>query len=120
MTDFTWTFGPFTVTDTDGMKDIVTAMDYRFSATDGHKTEAITGTVTLGTPDPDHYVAFADITEEIAIGWANAALDVEGYKAALEQRLTPTPPAPIDKRDPPFQSTGRTDWAEMLAEAAPV
>ena len=58
--------------------------------------------VDLDAPDPDDFIAYADVTEEIAIDWAKAKLGASEL-SAIEARLD----AQIaDQESPPAPTTG--------------
>lgn len=53
--------------------------------------------------DADNFTAYADLTEEMVIGWLEAGLDVDSLKAGLDAQIA-LQKAPVDKTfQNPFQ-----------------
>lgn len=71
----------------DGLTDVVKVVHWRLTASDGvHSVDAYS-TVSLDSPDPEHYTAFADLTQEQVISWVESRLDVDSLKSNLETQL---------------------------------
>ena len=86
MTTFTWT-----IANTEYINDdnkAVTIAHWRVSAQDGDYTASSYGTQSFeADPESPDYVAFADLTEEIVIGWVKDAMDTETLEAGLASQI---------------------------------
>ena len=80
----------------DGHTNVVSLIHWRVSKTSGEHTVDTYGTVGLEAPG-ETFVEWADITEEVALSWAQAALGAEqitnlenSLDAQLAELATPT------------------------------
>ncbi len=93
----TWTVGAMEYTvSQDGHTNVVNTVHWRCSKTDGDNSGSSYGTVGLEAPSGS-FVEWADVTEEMAVGWAKAALgddQVASTEAAIDAQIaelaTPT------------------------------
>ena len=94
---FNWTVSAmyYTVSQ-DGHTNVVNTVHWRVSKTDGDNSGSSYGTVGLEAPG-ESFVEWADVTEEMAVGWAKAALgdeQVAATEAAIDAQIaeqaTPT------------------------------
>lgn len=86
----------------DGLADVVKVVHWRLTATDGTNTVDAYSTVSLDTPDPGNYTAFADLTEAQVISWVESKLDVNAVKANLETQLQRLANPPIVTLEGPW------------------
>ena len=80
----------------DGHTNVVNTVHWRVSKTDGDHSGSSYGTVGLEPPG-ESFVEWADITEDMAVGWAKAALGAEqvssieaAIDAQIAEQATPT------------------------------
>ena len=93
----TWTVATMDYTvSQDGHTNVVTTVHWRCSKTDGDNSGSSYGTVGLEAPSGS-FVEWADVTEEMAVGWAKAALGDEqvadteaSIDAQIAELATPT------------------------------
>jgi hypothetical protein len=93
----TWTVSAMDYTvSQDGHTNVVNTVHWRCSKTDGDHSGSTYGTVGLEAPG-ESFVAWADVTEDTAVGWAKAALgddQVAAVEAAIDAQIaelaTPT------------------------------
>ena len=93
----TWTVSTMDYTvSQDGHTNVVNTVHWRVSKTDGDHSGSSYGTVGLEAPG-ESFVEWADVTEEVAVGWAKAALgddQVAATEAAIDAQIaeqaTPT------------------------------
>lgn len=87
-TTITWSISELERHTADG---IVYTAHYRVDAADGTYTSGAYGSIGLEAPeDPSTAIPFADLTEEIVIGWVKDGLTaekVESIESALESRI---------------------------------
>ena len=66
----------------------VTIAHWRVTAQDGDHTASSYGTQSFeADPESPDYVAFADLTEEIVIGWVKDAMDTDEIEANLASQI---------------------------------
>ena len=86
MADFNWTIANVEYTNDDNKA--VTIAHWRVSAQDGDYTASSYGTQSFeADPESPDYVAFADLTEEIVIGWVKDSLDTDEIEANLASQI---------------------------------
>jgi len=87
---FNWTVSAMDYTvSQDGHTNVVNTVHWRCSKTDGDHSGSSYGTVSLEAPSGT-FVEWDDITEEIAVGWAKAALgdeQVAATEAAIDAQI---------------------------------
>ena len=86
MTDFDWTIANLEYTNDDAQGVVVA--HWRVTGTDGNHSASAYGTQSFeADPESPDYVAFADLTEEIVIGWVKDAMDTETLEAGLASQI---------------------------------
>jgi hypothetical protein len=87
---FNWTVSAMDYTvSQDGHTNVVNTVHWRVSKEDGDNSGSSYGTVGLEAPSGT-FVEWDDITEEIAVGWAKAALgdeQVAATEAAIDAQI---------------------------------
>ena len=85
---FTWTFPQFIVNPTsDGLTNVVTAINWICTGTDGTVSSSSSGTATLGTPNPAEFVPYADITQEMAYAWVAGCISIPAVENSIAQQV---------------------------------
>ena len=82
-TVFTWHIAQLERETADGY---VFTAHYTIDANDGTYTAGAYGSIGFERPE-EGMIPFADLTEEIVIGWVKERLDVEQIEAALQSQL---------------------------------
>ena len=92
----------------DGLDDVVFTAHWRAEDSEEVGEETYSGssygTVSFAAPDPDNFTPYADITEEMAIGWTQDALgdeEVANIEADIAKQIE-------DAKNPPVESG--TPW----------
>ena len=92
----------------DGLDDVVFTAHWRAEDSEEVGEETYSGssygTVSFADPDPDNFTPYADITEEMAIGWTQDALgdeEVANIEASIAKQIE-------DAKNPPVESG--TPW----------
>ena len=80
----TWTISTLERNTDDG----VVVAHWRASDADGEHSGSSYGTCSF-TPDSEAegYVAYADLTEEVVVGWVQADVDVESIEASIAAQI---------------------------------
>lgn len=75
----------------------VTRIAYTASLTEGEATSSIVNTVELAPADPDRFIPYGDLTEDLVVGWVQQALGTElvaaygtNLAAMNQEKLNPT------------------------------
>ena len=85
---YTWTFPQFIVNPTsDGLTNVVTAINWVCTGTDGTVSSSSSGTATLGTPNPAEFVPYADITYALAYAWVAGCISIPAVENSIAQQV---------------------------------
>ena len=107
-TTFSWRIANMEHYTTDG---VVFTIHYTVNAEDGTYSSGAYGSIGLGKPEPRIMIPYADLTEEIVIGWIKdrfGAEKVGEIQAALQQQL--------DQQHAPTTAPG-LPWAALTVPA---
>jgi len=103
MVSYNWTFPQFIVDPIkDGLSNIVIAINWVCTGTDGINTSSASGTVKLPTPNPAQFVPYADITQEMAYQWISGSISMSGVEADLTKYIVALSQPIIQPQNPPF------------------
>ena len=101
VTEFTWAIANLERETADGF---VFTAHYTVSANDGTYSSSAYG--SIGFQRPDNLIPFADLTEELVVGWVKEALGGDEKVAEIEAALQ----AQIDEQRAPSKAAG-VPWA---------
>jgi len=82
--------------------NFVVTCHYTVSATDGTYTASTYGTTSYTQVEGETYIPYADLTEDICVGWVQTSIDKDTTEANLQ--------AQIDLLKNPVQESG-VPWA---------
>ena len=99
MTNYTWTIVNMDRLTADGF---VVTVHYNVSATDGRYNASTYGTVGYTEQPGETYVPYADLTQEMVVGWVQTSLGKDTVEASLQSQ--------IDAQINPVQESGMP-WA---------
>jgi len=103
MTDFTWTFPQFIVSPTsDGLPNVVTAINWVCTGTNGSISSSASGTVQLGAPNPAEYIPYADITYAMAFAWVDQSINMRAVESGITSQLSQLTQPVVQTQAPPF------------------
>ena len=103
MITYNWSFPQFIVNpSSDGLTNVVTAINWVCTGTNGLVTSSSSGTVQLGTPNPAEFVPYADITQEMAFQWVLQSISVTGVEAAIAAQINQISTPQVQPQNPPF------------------
>lgn len=97
-TEYGYTIGMLTCyIDKDNMQDLVYNASYNYwaktpstnpgQATGNEIQVAINGSINLTEPNPENYIPFNDLTDEIVWSWIEPQLDIEQIKLTLDEQI---------------------------------
>lgn len=118
MITYTWNFPAFDCrVNEDGMQDVVTTVHWRYNGTneDGISAE-IYGAQAVGTPTPDAFTPYPDLSEEQVIGWMEETLDVEAMDLNIAEQIELIINPVYVTLPPPFANTEETVVAVVDGE----
>ena len=98
-TTFTWAVANMEHYTSDG---VVFTVHYTVNAEDGTYTSGAYGSIGLEKPDPENLIPYADLTEEMVIGWVKEALGGDEKVAEIEAALQ----AQLDEQHSPSKAAG--------------
>jgi hypothetical protein len=78
---YTWTVKNMSVLQTPDTNFVVSA-NWLCSGTDGTNTAEIDGFVDFTQVDDDAFIAYADLTQSVVLGWVNVELGANGITSA--------------------------------------
>lgn len=84
---------------------VVYTAHYTVNANDGTYSAGAYGSIGLEQPDPETMIPFADLTEEVVVGWVKEKLGGEEKVAEIEAALQ----AQLDEQRAPTRAQG-TPW----------
>jgi hypothetical protein len=106
MINYTWEFPAFDCrVQEDGMQDVVTTVHWIYTGTNEDGISAtLYGAQSVGTPTPDAFTPYPDLSEEQVIGWMEETMDIKSMQEniALQIELIINPI--IVTLPPPFKN----------------
>ena len=103
MITYTWSFPQFVVDPVaDGLPNVVTAINWVCTGTDGANTSSASGTAKLGTPNPAQFVPYADITQDMAYQWVSGCISMSGVEAQIAIQIAALSKPVVQPQNPPF------------------
>jgi hypothetical protein len=86
---YKWIFSAFDCkVSEEGMQDVVTTVHWRYNGTneDGISAE-VYGAQSVGTPTPDAFTPYPELSEEQVIGWMESIIDMEVINANIDAQI---------------------------------
>jgi hypothetical protein len=103
MINYTWSFPQFIVDPIyGGLPNVVTAINWVCTGTDGVMTSSASGTAKLGTPNPAEFTPYADITQEMAYQWVSGCISMPGVEAQIAGQIAMLSKPIVQPQNPPF------------------
>ena len=100
---FTWTFPQFIVNPYyDGLTNVVTAINWVCTGTNGTITSSTSGTANLGSPNPAEFVPYANITQEMVYAWVSQCISKPGVEAQIASQINLLGETTSQTQQPPF------------------
>ena len=103
MITYAWSFPQFIVDPTsNGLANVVTAINWVCTGTNGTYTVSTSGTAYLGSPNPAEFVPYANITQEIAYSWVSGCISMPGVEAQIASQINLLSQTTFQTQQPPF------------------
>ena len=103
MATFTWTFPQFIVNPQEGpLQNVVVAINWVCTGTNGSVSSSSSGTVKLGNPNPAQFIPYADITQEMAYQWVSQGISMLGVEMQIENQIAQISQPLVQPQNPPF------------------
>lgn len=107
-TVYTWSFPQLDVVPSeDGLTDVVQTIHWRLTGVDGQYSAGVYGTVTVGPPNPQSFIPYAQLTEAEVQQWTVDTLGQEqvdlmmaNIQTQIDNQINP----PIVPMNPPWVS----------------
>ena len=101
--NFAWSFPQFVVNPlSNGLSDVVTAINWVCTGTDGSVTSSSSGTVNLGSPNPAEFVPYSDITQQLAYQWVSQSISMPAVEELIAYQVKQLPQPVTQSQNPPF------------------
>ena len=71
----------------DGLENVAYNVHWSYMLTEGEHSVSMIGVQSIGSPNPENFVAFEDLTEDDVISWISASMDVEQMQANLDKQI---------------------------------
>jgi len=103
MITYAWAFPQFIVNPSyDGLTNVVTAINWVCTGTNGSYTSSTSGTAYLGVPNPAEFVPYADITQPMAYLWVSGCISMPGVEAQIASQINLLNQTTAQTQNPPF------------------
>lgn len=103
MVSYNWTFPQFIVDPIkDGLTEVVTAINWVCTGTDGNIGSSDSGTVVLGQPNPLQYVPYNQITQEMAFNWVSKYINIQIVEMSIAKQIAQLSVPQVQPQNPPF------------------
>ena len=100
---FAWEFPQFIVSPYyDGLINVVTAINWVCTGTNGTYTSSTSGTAYLGVPNPAEFVPYANITQQMAYQWVADCISMPGVEAQIASQINLLSQTAAQTQNPPF------------------
>jgi hypothetical protein len=110
-----WQIDTLSVSNTNGLVDVVVTAFWRVNARDGEHTGTAYGGVSLDPPTPGAFANFDALTEAQVLGWVKAKLDVAATEAAALASLEAVRNPPTRYKAPAWSNAGGAGKAKGKA-----
>jgi len=100
---FTWEFPQFIVSpEYDGLANVVTAINWVCTGTNGINTSSASGTANLGSPNPAEFVPYANITQQMAYAWVSQYISMPSVEKQIAYQIDLLSQSTPQTQQPPF------------------
>ena len=100
---FTWEFPQFIVSpEYDGLANVVTAINWVCTGTNGINTSSASGTANLGSPNPAEFVPYANITQQMAYAWVSQCISMPSVEKQIAYQIDLLSQSTPQTQQPPF------------------
>ena len=100
---YTWSFPQFIVSPVyDGLTNVVTAVNWVCTGTDGTISSSASGTAKLGIPNPVEFTPYADITQEMAYQWVSQCISMPAVESQIAAQINQLSQPVTQSQAPPF------------------
>ena len=86
MINYTWTIKNLWTKTVDGQQDYVVIAAYDVTGVDGEFSSSLSNTAQFSTESVSSFVPYAELTEEIVLGWIKADLEENGIHSRAMER----------------------------------
>ena len=89
MITYKWDFPAFDCrVDEEGMQDVVTTVHWRYNGTNENGIAAeVYGAQSVGTPTPDAFTPYPQLSEAQVIGWMEDTMDVPAMQLNIAEQI---------------------------------
>jgi hypothetical protein len=105
MTNYTWKVTNLYTQTIDGKEDYVVIANYETTGVDGEYSASLSNTAQFSTEDVEVFIPYADLTEEIVIGWIKESLGENGIisiEACIQGQIDSQINPPVSPENTPL------------------
>lgn len=105
MTNYTWKVTNLYTQTIDGKEDYVVIANYETTGVDGDYSASLSSTAQFSTEDVAVFIPYADLTEEIVIGWIKESLGENGIisiEACIQGQIDSQINPPVSPENTPL------------------
>lgn len=105
MTNYTWNVTQLYTQTIEGNTDYVVIANYNTTGVDGEYTSSLSNTAQFSTADVTTFIPYADLTEEIVIGWIKESLGANGIisvEACIQGQIDSQINPPVSPQNTPL------------------
>ena len=103
MVSYNWTFPQFIVDPIkDGLSNVVTAINWVCTGTDGAVNSTDSGTVALGSPNPAEFVPYDQITQQMAFNWVAGCINMGIVETSIAKQIAQLSVPELQPQNPPY------------------
>ena len=103
MVSYNWTFPQFIVDPIkDGLSNVVTAINWVCTGTDGAVNSTDSGTVALGSPNPAEFVPYDQITQQMAFNWVSECINMGIVETSIAKQIAQLSVPELQPQNPPY------------------
>jgi hypothetical protein len=105
MTTYNWTITNLYTKTVDGLQDYVVTAMYNVTGVDGEFSSSLDNTASFSVKEGSEFISYADLTEEIVLGWIKEELGENGLisiTACIDGQIASQKNPPVSPENTPL------------------
>jgi hypothetical protein len=105
MTTYNWTINNLYTKTVDGLQDYVVTAMYNVTGVDGEFSSSLDNTASFSVKEGSEFIPYADLTEEIVLGWIQEELGENGIisiTASIQGQIDSQINPPVTSQNTPL------------------
>ena len=101
--NYSWSFPQFIVNPQEGqLQNVIVGINWVCTGFDGNNSSVMSGTVSLGKPNPAQFVPYSEVTQEMAYQWVAQSISISGVEAEIAIQVAALSRPVLQPQNPPF------------------